>query len=72
LIDEYELKKGYFTDPCVEDQFRLVVNFANIRDTSKVWWDFTEERKKFRLKYGYPKTRPQKSWVEELGVQKKV
>lgn len=25
LTDEYELKKGYWTDPCVEDQFRLVV-----------------------------------------------
>ncbi|MEJ7823458.1 MAG: helix-hairpin-helix domain-containing protein [Chitinophagaceae bacterium] len=48
LTDEYELKKGYRTDPCVEDQFRLVVNFANTHDTKKTWWDFTEERKKFR------------------------
>jgi hypothetical protein len=29
LTDEYEQKKGYWVDPCVEDQFRLVVNFAN-------------------------------------------
>lgn len=63
LTDEYELKKGYWTDPCVEDQFRLVVNFANTHDTSKMWWDFTKERKKFRSENGYPKNRPQKSWV---------
>jgi hypothetical protein len=67
LMDEYELKKGYWSDPCVEDQFRLVVNFANTHDTKKTWWNFTEERKKFRTENGYPKSRPQKSWVEILG-----
>jgi Pathogenicity locus len=71
LTDEYELKKGYWTDPCVEDQFRLVVNFANTHDTKKAWWDFTEERKKFRTENGYPKSRPQKSWVEIVGYAKK-
>jgi Pathogenicity locus len=71
LTDEYELKKGYWTDPCVEDQFRLVVNFANTRDTKKTWWDFTEERKKFRAENGYPKSRPQKSWVEIVGYVQK-
>jgi hypothetical protein len=71
LTDEYELKKGYWTDPCVEDQFRLVVNFANTHDTKKTWWDFTEERKKFRIENGYPASRPQKSWVEILGYVKK-
>ncbi|MDI1322402.1 MAG: helix-hairpin-helix domain-containing protein [Algoriphagus sp.] len=71
LTDEYELKKGYQTDPCVEDQFRLVVNFANTHDTKKTWWDFTEERKKFRNENGYPKSRPQKSWVEIVGYNKK-
>lgn len=71
LIDEYERKKGYWTDPCVEDQFRLVVNFANTQDTKKTWWDFTEERKKFRNENGYPKSRPQKSWVEILGYAQK-
>ena len=71
LTDEYELKKGYCTDPCVEDQFRLVVNFANTHDTKKTWWDFTEERKKFRIENGYPKSRPQKSWVEILGYVQK-
>jgi len=68
LTDEYELKKGYRIDPCVEDQFRLVVHFANTHDTKKTWWDFTEERKKFRTENGYPKSRPQKSWVEVLGA----
>ena len=64
LTDEYEQKLGYRVDPCVEDQFRLVVNFANTNDTSKTWWDFTEERKKFRMENGYPKNRPQKAWFE--------
>jgi hypothetical protein len=71
LTDEYESKKGYWIDPCVEDQFRLVVNFANTHDTKKTWWDFTEERKKFRTENGYPKNRPQKSWVEILGYAQK-
>jgi len=71
LTDEYEQKKGYWTDPCVEDQFRLIVNFANTQDTKKTWWDFTEERKKFRNENGYPKSRPEKSWVEILGYAKK-
>ena len=67
LTDEYEQKKGYWVDPCVEDQFRLIVNFANTNDTKKTWWDFTEERKKFRTENGYPKSRPQKAWFEILG-----
>ncbi|HEY0299175.1 MAG TPA: helix-hairpin-helix domain-containing protein [Arachidicoccus sp.] len=61
LTDEYEHKKGYWIDPCVEDQFRLVVYFANTKDATKTWWDFTEERKKFRAENGYPKRRPQKA-----------
>lgn len=64
LTDEYEQKKGYWIDPCVEDQFRLVVNFANTSDTKKTWWDFTEERKKFRDENGYPKNRPEKAWFD--------
>jgi hypothetical protein len=71
LTDEYEQKKGFWTDPCVEDQFTLVVNFANTNDTKKTWWNFTEERKKFRTENGYPKSRPQKSWVEILGYKRK-
>jgi hypothetical protein len=65
LTDEYERKKGYWVDPCVEDQFRLIVNFANSNDTRKTWWDFTEERKKFRAENGYPQSRPQKAWFDE-------
>ncbi|MFD2718485.1 helix-hairpin-helix domain-containing protein [Hymenobacter monticola] len=71
LTNEYEIKRGYWTDPCVEDQFRLVVNFANTRDAKKTWWDFTEERKKFRVEKGYPKSRPQKAWYETLEYQRK-
>ncbi|HQR93920.1 MAG: Pathogenicity locus [Bacteroidetes bacterium 24-39-8] len=70
LTDEYELKKGYWIDPCVEDQFRLVVNFANTKDRKKTWWDFTEERKIFRIEHGYPKTRPQKAWHETIEFQR--
>lgn len=71
LTDEYERKKGYWTDPCVEDQFRLIVYFANTKDTKKTWWDFTAERKKFRLENGYPNSRPQKAWFETLDYERK-
>ena len=71
LTDEYEQKKGYWVDSCVEDQFRLVVYFANTNDTNKTWWDFTEERKKFRNENGYPKSRPQKAWFETEGFERK-
>jgi hypothetical protein len=64
LTDYYEKKKGYKTDPCVEDQFRLVVDFARNGDHSKRWWNFTNERKKYRNEFGYPKDRPEKSWTE--------
>lgn len=62
LTDAYEKKRGYWIDPCVEDQFRLVVHFAKTKDKSKNWWDFTSERKKFRIENGYPKNRPKKAW----------
>lgn len=71
LTDDFEKKLGYWVDPCVEDQFRLVVNFANSHDTTKTWWDFTEERKKFRADIGYPKSRPKKAWFETIGYQQK-
>lgn len=67
LVHEYELKKGYWIDPCVEDQFRLAVYVADQRDYTKNWWDFTETRKKFRLENGYPKDRPQTPWFEVVG-----
>lgn len=58
LLNEYERKIGYKIDPCVEDQFRLVVYYANNRDSKKQWWDFTAVRKAYRSEYGYPNTRP--------------
>ncbi|MEL6918551.1 MAG: helix-hairpin-helix domain-containing protein, partial [Bacteroidota bacterium] len=64
LTDTFEKKKGYSTDVCVEDQFRLAVHFANTNDYSKNWWDFTQERKKFRIEMGYPKDRPKTTWQE--------
>ncbi len=66
LTNEFELLKGYWIDPCVEDQFRLVVYYANNKDSSKNWWDFTNERKKYRLENGYPASRPTKAWHETL------
>lgn len=66
LTDAYELKKGYWVDPCVEDQFRLVVHVANTGETAKNWWDFTDTRKKYRAEKGYPSTRPGKAWHETL------
>lgn len=70
LTDHYEKRKGYKTDPCVEDQFRLVVDFAKNRDYSKKWWDFTNDRKEYRTKIGYPKDRPKINWTEALNVGK--
>ena len=69
LIEEFELLKGYWVDPCVEDQFRLVVNYANTNDKNKKWWHFTDERKKFRLENGYPKNRPEKAWFDILEIK---
>lgn len=66
LTDKYELKKGYWIDPCVEDQFRLIVNVAKTNDMTKVWWNFTKERKKYRLENGYPANRPKKAWHETI------
>lgn len=64
LTDAYEKKKGYKTDVCVEDQFRLTVYFAKTSDFSKNWWDFTAERKAFRAAVGYPDDRPVLNWIE--------
>ncbi len=64
LIDQFEVQVGAWADPCLEDQFRLVVHYAKHRDSHKNWWDFTSERKAFREKHGYPATRPTKPWFE--------
>lgn len=71
LTDEYELKKGCWTDPCVEDQFRLVVHYANTNDQKKTWWDFTPERKEFRAKNGYPASRPQQAGFDTAEYKQK-
>jgi AraC-like DNA-binding protein len=64
LTDQYEKQKGVWIDACVEDQFRLVVHFANHPDSKLNWWNFTPERKAFREKNGYPSNRPKKPWFE--------
>lgn len=71
LFEEYEMKKGYWVDPCVEDQFRLVVHFAKTQDNTKKWWDFTTERKAYRQKNAYPANRPKTAWHELLKKETK-
>ena len=58
LLHFYECKKGAWYDPCLEDQFRLIVYYANGATETKQWWDFTAERKAFRAEHGYPADRP--------------
>ncbi len=64
LTDQFEVQTGAWVDPCVEDQFRLIVHYAQHPESHRNWWDFTTERKAFRGKYGYPATRPRKPWFE--------
>lgn len=64
LIDQFEVQVGAWADPCLEDQFRLVVHYAHHPDSHKAWWDFTPQRKAFREKNGYPASRPKKPWFE--------
>lgn len=66
LIHQFEINKGYWLDPCLEDQFRLIVYFADTGDYSKEWWDFTPIRKEYRRIHGYPADRPKLSWYEWL------
>jgi hypothetical protein len=65
LVEEFELMNGYWIDPCVEDQFRLVVDYAQNSDNHKVWWDYTQERKEYRSQNGYPANRPKKAWFDK-------
>ncbi|MES2265225.1 MAG: helix-hairpin-helix domain-containing protein [Bacteroidota bacterium] len=58
LLNEYENKIGYKVDPCVEDQFWLVVDHANNPGSKNQWWDFTAARKAYRNANGYPDNRP--------------
>ncbi len=71
LTDAYELKKGFWIDSCVEDQFRLAVHYANTGDASRTWWSFTEERKEFRAKNGYPADRPKTCWYDVFKADKR-
>ncbi|MEO0472882.1 MAG: helix-hairpin-helix domain-containing protein [Bacteroidota bacterium] len=64
LVEEFERRKGFWIDSCVEDQFRLAVHFAHHQDMSKQWWDFTAERKAYRAEFGYPADRPLLAWHE--------
>ena len=64
LVDRLERQLGAWMDPCVEDQFRLVVYYANRPGSPKNWWDFTTERMEFRQKKGYPSSRPKKPWFK--------
>lgn len=62
LVNRYEQRLGYWVDPCVEDSFRCVVHHARHPQSEKSWFDFTEERKNYRARYGYPATRPAIPW----------
>ena len=64
LTEDLEFRTGTWIDPCVEDQCRLVVDYANNHDDRKKWWNFTEERKRYRIENGYPANRPKKAWFE--------
>ena len=64
LTDRLESQIGVWIDPCVEDQFRLVVHSANHRESKKNWWDFTAERKAYRERNGYPASRPTTPWYD--------
>jgi len=64
LFDELEQRLNVWTDSCVEDQIRCVINYANDSNSSLQWFDFTNERKNYREKVGYPETRPKTAWYE--------
>lgn len=64
LFDQLEQQLGVWTDSCVEDQIRCVINYANNPTSNKQWYDFTEDRKVYREKNGFPKNRPLKAWYE--------
>ncbi|SFE29661.1 Pathogenicity locus [Lentibacillus persicus] len=64
LFNRLEVRLGCWTDPCVEDQIICVIHHANNPDSEKQWFDFTRERKEFRQKFGYPKSRPKIPWYD--------
>ena len=64
LFDELEQRLNVWTDSCVEDQIRCVIQYANDSTSKRQWFDFTNERKQYREKMGYPETRPKTAWYE--------
>jgi hypothetical protein len=64
LFDAYEQHCGAWADPCVEDSYRLLVDYVAHRDDSKRWWNFTAERKAYRAQFGFPANRPAKPWYK--------
>lgn len=64
LVNRLERQLGAWIDPCVEDQVRLCVHYAQHFDNRVNWWDFTKERKAFRQQYGYPASRPKTPWYQ--------
>lgn len=65
LTNRLEEYFGYWEDPCVEDSLRCMVHHANHPGSEKSWWHFTDERKQYREKNGYPDTRPTTPWYEK-------
>jgi AraC-like DNA-binding protein len=64
LVNRLERQLGAWIDPCVEDQVRLCVHYAEHFDNRVNWWDFTIERKAFRQQHGYPASRPKTPWFQ--------
>ncbi|WP_246363016.1 helix-hairpin-helix domain-containing protein [Paenibacillus alba] len=64
LINRWEEQCGYWEDPCLEDSFRCMVHYANHPTSERTWFDFTDERKRYREQNGYPATRPTVSWQD--------
>ncbi|GAA0493301.1 hypothetical protein GCM10008986_19730 [Salinibacillus aidingensis] len=64
LFDLLEQQLGVWTDPCVEDQIRCLIFYAQNPHSDRSWFDFTKERKAYRNQHGYPDTRPKKAWYE--------
>lgn len=62
LVNDLEQLYGCWMDPCVEDVMRLVADYTENRNDEKRWWDFTDERKQYRNKHGYPINRPTRAW----------
>lgn len=65
LYNRMEQWLGYWEDPCLEDSLRCIVHHAKHPESELNWFDFTEERKRYREQYGYPSSRPTTAWYEK-------